>query len=128
MKTSFLAVLGLMAFLFVFLVEPKAMAVGSGAVPVRRVYGPSPVMTWQYAELIPSTVKGVSGVQINNTGLHPIMLAFGAAGSEVAQLIVGGNEDTAFIPVSGGYATRLSVISLDGPQEVGELNVNVVYN
>lgn len=128
MKTGFLNVLCLLAFLMVFLTGPSALAVGSGAVPVRRVYSVSPISQYNYAQLIAQTVKGVKGVQVNNTGVHPIELAFGGSGGEVAQVLVGGAQDTGFLPMSGGYATRLSVIALDGPNETGELDVNIFYN
>lgn len=126
MKTKVL--ISVFVLVFTVLNVPKVLAFGSGAVPVRRIFSASPVQSFQYAQLIASTVKGVKGVQINNTGNNPIELAFGPSGSEVVQIIVGSKEDTAFLPMSGGYATRLSVISLDGPNEVGELNVNVFYN
>lgn len=129
MKTKALGFISLISFLISFLTAlPALAATTSGSIPVRRIYGASPVLTWQYAQLIASTVKGIKGVQVNNTGSHNIQLAFGGSGSEVAQVLVGGLQDTAFLPITGGYATRLSVISLDGPNETGELDVNVFYN
>lgn len=128
MKTKILALFGLVSFFLTMLASPAALAVGSGATEVRNLYGPSPVLTWQYSQLIASTSKGVSGVQVNNTGPHPVLLAFGAPGSEVAQIIVGNLSDTGFLPVAGGYATSISVVSLDGPNETGELDLNVFYN
>lgn len=122
-------VLALLTFAMVtFLHAPVAHAVGSGAVPVQNVNGVNPIQNWGYSTLIASTVKGINGVQVNNTSPRAVELAFGAVGQEVAQIIVGGNQDTAFLPVTGGYATRLSVISLVGPSETGELDVNVFYN
>lgn len=122
-------ILGLLAVVLVtFTNVPAVFAVGSGATEVRNLYGTSPVLTWQYSQLIASTVKGMKAVQINNTGAHAILLAFGPAGSEVPQVIVGGLQDSAVLPLSGGYANRLSVIALDGPNETGELQVNVLYN
>lgn len=128
MKTRILGLYSLFAFVFTLFSVPSALAVSSSALPIRRIYGSSPVLTWQYAQLVASTSKGIKGVQVNNTGTHNIMLAFGGSGGEVNQVIVGGLQDTAFIPLAGGYATRLSVISLDGPNETGELDVNVFYN
>lgn len=122
-------VFALIAMLFVSLYHiPYASAVGSGAQPVRNIYGANPVQPFAYTTLIASTVKGISGLQVNNTGPRAIELAFGALGSESAQIIVGSFQDTGFLPVAGGYATRLSVIALDGPAETGELDVNVMYN
>lgn len=126
MRTKALGLFCLISFFAVLLSGSQALA--SGALPLRRIYAPSPVLTWQYATLVASTSKGIKGVQVNNTGAHAIELAFGAVSSEVPQVIIGGNQDTGFLPVDGGYATRLSVVSLDGPNETGELEVNVFYN
>lgn len=127
MKTKILGFLSLFSFVFTFLIQSQALAVVS-ATPVRRIYSQSAVLTWQHAQLIASTSKGIAGVQVNNTGLHPVKLAFGGSGAEVDQVIIGGQQDTGFIPLPAGFATRLSVVALDGPNETGELDVNVVYN
>lgn len=128
MKFMNLLLVGLFAFAFTFLSAPKTLAASLSAVPIQRVYITSPVLPYVHAQLIASTVKGIAGVQVNNTGPLPIKLAFGGSGVEVDQVIIGGNQDTGFLPLAGGYATRLSVISIGGSQEVGQLQMNVFYN
>ena len=129
MKISgFLAIL--LVFLVTLLQSPKALAVGSGALPVRHIFSAAggAVVTWQHTELVASTQKGIEGVQVNNTSLRPLELAFGPANGEVNQVIIGANQDTGFLPLSGGYATRISVVALDGPAETGEIELNAFYN
>lgn len=122
------AVLGLFAFLVVFLSPGKALAVSSNALPVRKIYSVSPVGPYVPVELVASLQKGAKGIQINNTGIHPVEIAFGGSGGEVAQVLIGGSQDTGFLPLTVGYATRLSAVTLDGPNETGELDMTVFYN
>jgi hypothetical protein len=98
------------------------------ALPVRRILTTSSLQSTVYSQLVASTVKGISAIQVNNTGLMPIEIAFGAAGSEVPQLIIGSGQDTAVLPISGGYGTRISAISLNSVADAGELEMNVIYN
>lgn len=117
--------ISILAFVLAFLSAPSVFAVGSGALPVRQFGVPS---VYNYTTLVASTVKGTNGIQVNNTGIHPVEIAFGPVGAEVPQIIVGGAQDTGFLPFSGGYANRISVIALDGPNETGELDLNISYN
>lgn len=125
MKNLFLLLSILFTFALGILHAPEAFATGTGAIPVRQMGVPS---IYNYTTLIASTVKGTSGIQVNNTGIHPIEIAFGAVGQEIPQILVGGFQDTAFIPFAGGYGNRISVIALDGPNETGEIDLNIVYN
>jgi hypothetical protein len=98
------------------------------ALPVRRILTTSSLQSTVYSQLVGSTVKGIAAIQVNNTGLMPIELAFGAAGSEVPQVIIGSGQDTGVLPLQGGYATRISAISLNSVADAGELEMNVFYN
>lgn len=124
--------ISLLAFILVSVSVPVAHA-GSAAVPVRIVYADTHVSQTVYQELVHSTAQGIKGMSILNTGAFPIKIAVGAAGAEVAQVIAPGTINTiaqlpVVYPLVAGYASRFSVISLNGTNSTGELEVNLFYN
>lgn len=115
------------------LLAPLAHAVSSAAVPIRVIYANTPVSSSVFKELVHSTAKGVASVSVLNTGAFPVKIAVGAAGSEVTQMVAPGTINTIAqlpvnYPLSTGYGARISVISLNGTNSTGELEVNLFYN
>lgn len=125
---SLFAVFTLVATLFA--VAPTHALANSGSLPVRVAYATTNVTTSAYVELVHSTVKGLKGVSIVNTGSSPIQLAIGASGSEVVQLVAPASASMSpvFYPMSAGYGVRVSVISVTQTNSTGELDVNLLYN
>lgn len=126
---SLCAVFTLVATLFA--VAPTHALAGSGSLPVRVAYATTNVTTSAYVELVHSTVKGIKGISVYNSGSSPVQIAFGASGSEVVQLVAPNSASAfgpVFYPVSSGYATRVSVISVTQTNSTGDLEVNLVYN
>lgn len=108
-----------------------AQAAGQ-CLPYRQVFNSSTlaIKSNAYYELVSSTVKGVASISVLNTGIHPLELAFGPAGSEVVQIILPKDMPQApvVIPVQAGYGIRISAISLDADNDNGELELNICYN
>ena len=108
-------------------------ATSSGGIYSRTVFSSTNVTTSAYVQLFASTVKGVKAISVLNTGSAPIKVAFGAAGSEVDQIVVApssssGVNGPVVYPLAAGYATRISVESLVQTNSTGELDVNLLYN
>lgn len=125
MRKIFISVLTLLAFASV------AQAVTSGAEAHRFKYSAQGVSSTGFVEIVASTPKGLNGYSVVNTGPNPIEVAFGPAGSEVVQSVHIGTASVAgiMLPVSAGYATRVSVITLDASNSsAGELEMNLIYN
>lgn len=121
----------ILSFVFtMFIAAQTAFAVGSGALPIRKVFSSSNVTTSTYQVLVASTVKGIKGMTVANSGSAPVKIAFGASGSEVDQIVVPQTSGITpvYYPVSGGYGTQISVISLTQTNSTGELDVNLIYN
>ncbi len=122
--------IGLLASVFVLVgVAQTSFAVSSGALAIRHNFS-SHVTASTYTELVASTVKGVKGMSLVNTGNQVVKIGFGPAGSEVGQLIVPNSSTMTpvYYPISAGYATRVSVISLDDTSSTGSLIMNLIYN
>lgn len=127
MKTV-LAVFTVLLSLMTF--APKALAVGSGAEPLRLIFTQTNVTSSTYHELVASTTRGLKGYSVVNTGPESVQIAIGAEGSEVAQTVhpASSSMSPVFYPVSVGYGARLSVISLGGTNSSGYLHMNLIYN
>lgn len=125
---SLFAVFTLVATLFAL--APTQALAGSGALPVRVSFATTNVSTSAYTQLVASTVKGLKAVSVYNSGSSPVQIAFGAAGSEVVQLVAPASSSLAPVvyPASAGYGTRVSVISVTQTNSTGELDVNLIYN
>ena len=125
---SLFAVFALVATLFA-LAPIQALASG-GSLPVRVAFASTNVSTSSYLQLVASTVKGIKGVSVYNSGSSPVQIAFGAAGSEVNQIVVPASASLGpvYYPASGGYGLRVSVISVTQTNSTGELDVNLLYN
>lgn len=119
----------ILAFVFTMIVAAQT-AYASGGLPIRNAYSSTNVTTTSYVELVASTVKGIKGVSVANSGSAPVKIAFGASGSEVDQIVVPQTSAITPVvyPISGGYGTRISVISLVQTNSTGELDVNLLYN
>ncbi len=105
-------------------------AIASGALPIRVAYSSSNVTPSTYSVLVAQTVKGIKGLSVANSGSAPVMIAFGASGSEINQIVVPQTSAITPVvyPVSGGYGLQISVISLGTTNSTGELDVNLLYN
>lgn len=119
-----------MSFVFTLFIAAQTAFAAGNALPVRVLYSSSNVTTTAYSQLVASTVKGIKGISVANSGSAPVKIAFGASGSEVDQIVVPQTTliTPVYYPVSGGYGTRVSVISLVQTNSTGELDVNLIYN
>lgn len=129
MKSIFKPLAFVLAFVFTSLAAMPAHAVNDG-LPIRNKFATTNVTTSAYVQLVASTVKGIKGLTVANSGSAPVEIAFGPAGSEVVQMIAPNTSalSPVYYPLAAGYATRISVISLDQTNSTGELEVNLIYN
>jgi hypothetical protein len=94
-------------------IDPVSLAVSSG----------SPIDTTAYVQFIASTAAAVYELEIQNTTGKTLYLAFGAAASEVNQIIVptsGIERQSLYIPAG----TRLSLKAVNSNATLGEVNAN----
>lgn len=92
---------------------------------VRNVYSSTNVTTAAYVELIASTSDIINEVHIFDSSGQTLVLAFGAAASEVNKLYIfpGGNGPVSLrIPLG----TRLSVKAISANATVGELTMSLM--
>lgn len=81
---------------------------------------------WQV--IIASTVKAVKGITVSNSGNKAVLIAVGASGGEVAQMIVPASQAAAvFYPLPISQSQRISIQSVTSPITSGEFEVNLVY-
>lgn len=140
MKRFGLIVAFLFSFIFTTVVSPReARAVVSGGQLVRLLLAQSGgastanVSSTGFVELVHSTVRGIAGLSIFNATQKDLELAFGPSGSEVVQLVApastaNGPLPPLVVPLEAGYATRISVISLDSTASTGQIQLNLFYN
>lgn len=97
---------------------------GTAAVThVRNDYTSVNVTTGAYVQLVASTGSTVNAVEIFDSSGQTLLLATGAAASEVDQIIIfpGGNGRVPLLIASG---TRVSIKALSATASVGEIDVN----
>jgi hypothetical protein len=90
---------------------------------IRNDYTVTPVTTGAYVQLIASTGFAYSAVEIFDSSGQTLVLAIGAAASEVDQFIIfpGGNGR---IPFTLAVSQRISIKALSGTANVGEIDIN----
>lgn len=97
---------------------------GSAAVThVRNDYTSTSVTTAAYVQLVASTGSTVNSIEIFDSSGQTLVLATGAAASEVDQIIIfpGGNGK---VSLTIAASTRVSVKALSATASVGELDIN----
>lgn len=90
---------------------------------IRNDYTVTPVTTGAYVQLIASTSSAYSALEIFDSSGQTLVLAIGAAASEVDQFIIfpGGNGR---IPFTLATAQRISIKALSATANVGEIDIN----
>jgi hypothetical protein len=90
---------------------------------VRNDYATTNVTTGAYVQLIASTTSAYTAVEVFDSSGQSMVLAIGAAGSEVQQFYIfpGGNGR---VNVNIASAQRISVRAVSGNATTGELLIN----
>lgn len=123
--------LAAMAFLYV---EP-AHAVVNSSVYVRVLYSTANMSASAYSTLVSSTARALKGLSFYNSGVNPVVIAFGAAASEVDQMVIppgvnSGNlvvSSVFFYPLPVSQGVRLSAKALNSTMSSGDLMLNAFY-
>lgn len=91
--------------------------------PVRNVYSSVNVTTAAYVELVASLTSTANYIEIFDSSGQTLVIAFGAAASEVDQFNVfpGGNGP---IPINIPAGTRVSIKAVSATANVGEIDIN----
>lgn len=91
--------------------------------PVRNVYSSVNVTTSAYVQLVASTTSATTRLQIFDSSGQTLVLATGAAASEVDQIYIfpGGNGD---VPLAIPAGTRVSIKAVSANATVGEIDIN----
>jgi hypothetical protein len=86
-------------------------------------YTSTTVTTSAYTQILASTSGAVTLVEIFDSSGQTMLLATGAAGSEVDQIYIfpGGNGQ---VPLSIGSGVRVSIKAVSASASVGEIDVN----
>lgn len=92
---------------------------------VRNDYSSGNVTTAAYTQLIASTSSAVTELEIFDSSGQTLVLATGAAASEVDKLYIvpGGNGR---IPVSIAASTRISIKAVSATADTGEIVINLI--
>lgn len=90
---------------------------------VRNDYSSTSVTTGAYVQLIASTATDVHEISVFDSSGQTLVLAFGAAASEVDQIYIfpGGNGREPLYIASG---TRVSIKAVSGSADTGEIAIN----
>jgi hypothetical protein len=102
----------------------KESGLARANVPVYNQYGSTPITTGAYVQLIASTSLVTNRVQIFDSSGQAMILAIGAAASEVDQLYVPPGGDSFPLAIPAG--TRVSYKALTGNATGGYLLVNLL--
>jgi len=94
------------------------------APPVRNDYSSVNVTTAAYVELVASTAQDLNGMEIFDSSGQSLVIAFGAAASEVDQYFIhpGGNVNKILLEIPKG--TRIAIKAISANATVGELLLN----
>lgn len=91
--------------------------------PVRNDYTSTSVTTSAYVQLVASLSSACSEIEIFDSSGQTLVLATGAASSEVDQMIIfpGGNGR---VPLAIAASTRVSIKALSATANTGEIDIN----
>lgn len=108
------------------LTETQPVSFGGKAIantPVRRDYSSSGVTTAAYVELVAALSNATSEIEIFDSSGQTMVLAVGAAASEVNQvyIIPGGNGP---IPLLIAAGARVSIKAISANASAGEITIN----
>jgi multisubunit Na+/H+ antiporter MnhC subunit len=120
------------------LVASPAHAVVSSGTYARILFSATNVTASAYVTAVSSFSKAIKGIEVFNSGINPVVLAVGAASSEVDQIVIPGGGSAAytvpavgpaavFHPIAVSQGQRLSVKALNSTNSAGELIINAFY-
>lgn len=105
--------------------QPVVVGGKAAADKARHDYSSGTVTTAAYTTLIASTAAAASEIFIFDSSGQTLVLAFGAAASEVDKIyIVPGGNGTVALSIPAG--TRLSIKAVSANASVGEITVNLL--